>query len=78
MPGPDPVTEMGGRNAQRLRSSISLFLHTSGDSACTTFKAVLDKYFQSTEDDATLSRIYLEGQRMRTVGRDSSSTTDRR
>lgn len=57
LPGSDPVAVMGGTDAQKLRSSMTLFLHASGDSERATFEAVLDKYFQSTEDEATLSRI---------------------
>ena len=36
---------------------MTLFLHAAGDSERATFKAVLDKYFEGTEDEATLSRI---------------------
>ena len=57
LPGSDPVAVMGGTDAQKLRSSMTLFLHASGDATRATFEGVLDKYFQGTEDEATLSRI---------------------
>ena len=58
LPGSDPVAVMGGTDAQKLRSSMTLFLHASGEDATrATFQGVLDKYFQGTEDEATLSRI---------------------
>ena len=58
LPGWDPVAVMGGTDAQKLRSSMTLFLHASSDDATrATFQGVLDKYFQGTEDEATLSRI---------------------
>ena len=58
LPGSDPVAVMGGTDAQKLRSSMTIFLHASGDDATrSTFRGVLDKYFEGTEDEATLSRI---------------------
>lgn len=55
--GSDPVAVLGGTDAQKLRSSMTLFLHASGDFERAKFKAVLDKYFDSSEDEATLGRI---------------------
>ena len=57
LPGSDPVAVVGGTDAQKLRSSMTLFVHASGDSGGATFQAVLDKYFDGTEDEATLSRM---------------------
>jgi uncharacterized protein (DUF1810 family) len=57
LPGSDPVAVLGGTAAQKLRSSMTLFLHASGESRGATFQAVLDKYFDSSEDEATLGRI---------------------
>jgi uncharacterized protein (DUF1810 family) len=57
LPGSDPVAVMGVTDAQKLRSSMTLFLHAAGESERATFKAVLDMYFKSAEDEATLSRI---------------------
>ncbi len=57
LPGSDPIAVLGGTDAQKLRSSMTLFRHASGESNRATFEAVLDKYFQSAEDEATLSRI---------------------
>ena len=57
LPGTDPVAVMGGTDAQKLRSSMTLFLHAAGASEQAKFKAVVDKYFDGTEDEATLSRI---------------------
>jgi len=57
LPGSDPVAVLGGIDAQKLRSSMTLFLHASGEPERASFQAVLDKYFKGTEDQATLSRI---------------------
>lgn len=57
LPGSDPVAVMGGTDAQKLRSSMTLFVHAAGESERATFKAALDKYFKGAEDEATLSRI---------------------
>ena len=54
---PDPVAVMGGTDAQKLRSSMTLFVHAAAESQRAAFKAVLDKYFKGAEDEATLSRI---------------------
>lgn len=57
LPGSDPVAVFGATDEQKLRSSMTLFAHASGGYGHATFKAVLDKYFKGTEDEATLSRI---------------------
>lgn len=61
LPGSDPVAVFGATDAQKLRSSMTLFAHAhahaSGGYGHATFKAVLDKYFKGAEDEATLSRI---------------------
>lgn len=57
IPGSDAVAVMGSTDAQKLRSSMTLFLHAAGESQRAIFKAVLDKYFKGTEDQATLSHI---------------------
>ena len=57
LPGSDPVAVMGGTDAQKLRSSMTLFVHAAGESERATFKAALDKYSKGAEDEATLSRI---------------------
>jgi uncharacterized protein (DUF1810 family) len=56
-PGSDPRAVMGGTDAQKLRSSMTLFLHAASESGRAPFKAVLDKYFEGAEDEATLSLI---------------------
>ncbi len=48
---------MGGTDAQKLRSSMTLFLHAASEPEGAAFKAVLDKYFDRMEDEATLRRI---------------------
>ena len=57
LPGSDSVAVMGGTDALKLRSCMTLFVHASDDRGGATFKAVLDKYFAGAEDEATLSRI---------------------
>ena len=53
----DPVAVMGETDAQKLRSSMTLFLHAADPSQRAPFRAVLEKFFLGTEDQATLSRI---------------------
>lgn len=50
----DPVRVMGGIDAQKLRSSMTLFACAEGDPA---FRAVLAKFFDGEEDPATLDRL---------------------
>ena len=51
----DPVAVLGGIDAQKLRSSMTLFAHAAPDEP--VFRAVLDQYFDGAEDDATTSRL---------------------
>jgi uncharacterized protein (DUF1810 family) len=51
----DPVAVLGGTDAQKLRSSMTLFAHAAP--AEPLFRAVLDQYFAGAEDDATTSRL---------------------
>jgi uncharacterized protein (DUF1810 family) len=50
----DPVQVMGSIDAQKLRSSMTLFARAVDEPV---FRQVLDQYFGGTEDDATTSRI---------------------
>ncbi|MGY1834415.1 DUF1810 domain-containing protein [Blastococcus sp. SYSU DS0510] len=51
----DPVEVMGGVDAQKLRSSMTLFAHAAPDRP--VFREVLDHYFGGVEDDATTARL---------------------
>ncbi len=51
----DPVAVLGPVDAQKLRSSMTLFAHA--DPAEPGFRAVLDRYFGGREDDATTGRL---------------------
>jgi uncharacterized protein (DUF1810 family) len=51
----DPVAVFGGIDAQKLRSSMTLFAHADPDEP--VFRAVLDQYCAGAEDDATTSRL---------------------
>jgi len=54
----DPVGVLGGIDAVKLRSSMTLFAHASADDETRAhFTAVLDHYFGGEEDPATLARI---------------------
>jgi uncharacterized protein (DUF1810 family) len=50
----DPVRVFGSVDAQKLRSSMTLFAAVSDDPV---FTEVLDQYFAGTPDDATTSRL---------------------
>ncbi|OMQ14336.1 calpastatin [Modestobacter sp. VKM Ac-2676] len=50
----DPVAVLGGVDAQKLRSSITLFAAVAEQPA---FGAVLDRFFAGHRDDATLTRL---------------------
>jgi uncharacterized protein (DUF1810 family) len=52
----DPVRVMGPIDAQKLRSSMTLFERAAG--TVPEFAAVLEQYFAGERDDATLSRIH--------------------
>jgi uncharacterized protein (DUF1810 family) len=51
----DPVEVMGGIDAQKLRSSMTLYAHAAPDQP--VFREVLDHYFGGAEDDATTARL---------------------
>jgi uncharacterized protein (DUF1810 family) len=51
----DPVALLGSIDAQKLRSSMTLFAHADPDRA--VFRAVLDRFFEGNEDDATTARL---------------------
>ena len=51
----DPVAVMGSIDAQKLRSSMTLFAHADPDQP--VFREVLDHYFGGAEDEATTSRL---------------------
>jgi uncharacterized protein (DUF1810 family) len=54
----DPVEVLGGIDAVKLRSSMTLFAHAADDEGTRRhFSAVLDHYFGGEEDPATLARI---------------------
>jgi uncharacterized protein (DUF1810 family) len=55
LPGSDAAAVLGGVDAQKLRSSMTLFARA--DPADPLFGAVLAKYFGGREDEATTSRI---------------------
>lgn len=52
---PDAVAVLGSVDAQKLRSSMTLFAHA--DPGEPLFRTVLDRYFAGREDDATTSRL---------------------
>ncbi|MBO1752718.1 DUF1810 domain-containing protein [Actinotalea sp. BY-33] len=64
LPGDDPVAVMGEIDAQKLRSSMTLFLRAAGDDADRswkeTFVAVLDRYFGGVEDEETLRLLAVD------------------
>ena len=51
----DAVAVMGGIDAQKLRSSMTLFAHA--DPGQPVFREVLEHYFGGAEDEATTSRL---------------------
>jgi uncharacterized protein (DUF1810 family) len=54
----DPVDVLGGIDAVKLRSSMTLFSHAAEDEVTRRhFADVLDRYFDGEEDPATLARI---------------------
>jgi uncharacterized protein (DUF1810 family) len=50
----DPVAVLGPVDAQKLRSSMTLFAAVSDEPV---FRAVLEQYFAGTEDAATTARL---------------------
>ncbi|WP_369253383.1 DUF1810 domain-containing protein [Geodermatophilus amargosae] len=55
LPGSDAGAVLGPVDAQKLRSSMTLFAHAG--SSQPAFRAVLEQYFGGQEDDATTSRL---------------------
>jgi uncharacterized protein (DUF1810 family) len=55
LPGSDAAAILGGIDAQKLRSSMTLF--GRADPGDPLFGAVLAKYFAGSEDEATTSRL---------------------
>jgi uncharacterized protein (DUF1810 family) len=53
--GTDPVAVLGGVDAQKLRSSMTLFAAAAPDEP--VFGQVLDRYFGGAPDQATTSRL---------------------
>lgn len=53
--GSDPVAVLGGIDAQKLRSSMTLFARAGPGHA--VFRDVLGKYFAGEEDEATTVRL---------------------
>src|SRR5579862_4787952 len=53
--GTDPVAVLGGIDAVKLKSSMTLFAHA--DPAQAAFRDVLERYFGGQEDEATTSRL---------------------
>ena len=51
----DPVAVFGAVDAQKLRSSMTLFACAAPDEP--VFGQVFDRYFEGTPDDATISRL---------------------
>ncbi|MGY1601740.1 DUF1810 domain-containing protein [Geodermatophilus sp. SYSU D00815] len=54
LPGRDAVAVLGSVDAQKLRSSMTLFAAADGDPV---FGQVLDEYFGGHADDLTLGRL---------------------
>ena len=57
LPTSDPVRVMGHTDAQKLHSSMTLFVHATDPTEGAPFRAVLDRFFKGAEDPGTLSRI---------------------
>ena len=55
LPGDDPEAVLGGIDAQKLRSSMTLF--AAADPHEPVFPAVLAQYFAGRRDQATLDRL---------------------
>ncbi|QIM20239.1 DUF1810 domain-containing protein [Phycicoccus sp. HDW14] len=57
LPGSDPVAVLGGIDAMKLQSSMTLFARAAGEGADEVFRAVLGGYFGGGEDPATLALL---------------------
>lgn len=55
--GSDPVAVMGGIDAVKLRSSMTLFAHAAEGHDAAPFRAVLGQYFGGEEDPHTLALL---------------------
>ena len=55
LPGTDAVRVLGSVDAQKLRSSMTLFARAAPKER--VFQEVLDQYFDGESDDATTSRL---------------------
>jgi uncharacterized protein (DUF1810 family) len=55
--GSDPVAVLGGIDAMKLRSSMTLFARAAGEGADEVFRAVLERYFGGEEDPATVALL---------------------
>jgi uncharacterized protein (DUF1810 family) len=53
--GKGAIEIFGGIDAMKLRSSMTLFMNAAPDEP--VFRAVLDKYFNGSPDEATISRL---------------------
>jgi uncharacterized protein (DUF1810 family) len=59
LPGSDPVAVLGGIDAVKLRSSMTLFAAAAGEGRDGPFRAVLEQYFGGEEDPSTLTLLGL-------------------
>ena len=58
LPGDDAEAVLGGIDATKLRSSMTLFAHAAtDDEQRAVFRAVLDKFFGGQDDPETLRRL---------------------
>ena len=58
LPGDDPVAVLGSVDAQKLRSSMTLFARVADDEEHrATFGAVLEQYFGGAHDGETVRRL---------------------
>ena len=55
--GADPVAVLGGIDAVKLRSSMTLFALAAGADGDGPFRAVLEKFFDGEADPATVSLL---------------------
>jgi len=58
LPGDDPVAVLGGVDAQKLCSSMTLFARAADkDEDRAAFRGVLDRYFGGADDQETVRRL---------------------
>lgn len=57
LPGSDPVAVLGGIDAMKLRSSMTLFARAAGEGADGVFTDVLETYFGGEEDPVTVALV---------------------